>query len=404
MAAEPREPARRDAEGRSLRRDTPFGHGIPLGRWAGIPVRAHWSALVTLVLFAAVIAGVYLPETEPGASVAGYVLAGVLTTLALFVTLLAHELAHAVTARHYGLGVRRITLWMLGGLTEIEGDSPTARADAAIAGAGPGASLAIGGLLSGAAVLLRGAGLVGDVVAWLALMNLALGIFNLLPGAPLDGGRLLRALLWWRTGERDEAAEAAARAGRVLGITLVALGLLGMLVGYLSGVWLALLGWFIVTGAASERYAARAEALHGLTARDAMTPTPRVVPSWWTCDALVSSLTPQTAKQPIFPLVDLDGRLTGIVTLADLDRVPLAHWPDTPVRDVEEHRVLLQVAPDADLADLLLPLHLRGGFGIVTDDGRPLGVVTEQDLARLAQLSRAGWSSGGRTTTQDREP
>ena len=105
-------------------RDTPFGTGIPLGRWAGVPIRAHWSVLIVLVLFTAVIASVDLPRTRPGASTGAYWATGAVTAVALVLALLAHELAHAVVALHYGLRVRRITLWMLGGLTELEDEAP----------------------------------------------------------------------------------------------------------------------------------------------------------------------------------------------------------------------------------------------------------------------------------------
>src|SRR5512141_2154173 len=119
------------------RRDTPFGMGVPLGRFAGVPVRAHWSVLLALVLFTDILATETLPATRPGQPAAGYWLTGVVTATVLFMSLLAHELAHAITARHYRMRVQRITLWMLGGLTELDGEPPTPRADALVAASGP---------------------------------------------------------------------------------------------------------------------------------------------------------------------------------------------------------------------------------------------------------------------------
>ena len=135
------------------RRDTPFGTGIHLGRWLGVEVRAHWSVLIVLALFVVVIAEVELPASQPGSSTAAHWTAAAVMAPLLFVTLLAHELAHALAARHYGLGVHRITLWMLGGLTELEGEAPSPRADALIAAAGPLTSLTLGGLCAGTAQL-----------------------------------------------------------------------------------------------------------------------------------------------------------------------------------------------------------------------------------------------------------
>lgn len=373
----------------AAQRDTPFGMGIPLGRWAGVPIWAHWSVLIVLTLFTYLIAAVDLPGMQPGSSTASYWVAGVITSVVFFLTLLAHELAHAVTARRYGLRVRRITLWMLGGLTELEGESPTPKADALIAAAGPLTSLALGGLFTAAAWLVGGAGLAATALAWLGGLNILLAIFNLLPGAPLDGGRLLRALFWWRSHDRAQAAERAAFAGRILGMTLIGLGLFELLLGGVGGAWLALIGLFIVNGAASERYAVRAEKLHGLTVREAMTPTPVVAPDWWTVEEFVSGLTVESSRQPVFPVVDIDGGFTGVVTLTTLDHVPSERRPTTRLHDLAARTGrLLTTAPGDDLAELVLTLHLRGGIAIVVDEGHPVGVITERDLARVAQLVR----------------
>ncbi|WP_148616358.1 site-2 protease family protein [Nocardioides rubriscoriae] len=384
------------AAARATGRDTPFGAGAPLGRWVGVPVRAHWSVLLAVGLFAFLLATVTLPAARPGASPAAYWTAGALTAVALLVTLAAHELAHAVAARHYELAVARITLWMLGGMTEIEGAFPSPRADAVVAAAGPLTSLGLGGMLAGTAWLVGSHGLVGYALVWLGVMNLVLGVFNLLPGAPLDGGRLLRALVWWRTQDRDRAAVWAGRVGHVIGAVLIGVGLVQVLAGDATGAWSALLGWFILSGAASEEYAVRAERLHGLTVRDVMSPTPYLAPSWWTVEQLVAALPPEPSRQPVVPLVDIDGDFVGAVTLATLDQVPvgrraavhlghLAHGSDQ----------LLRTGPDQDLAGLLLPLHLRGGYAVVLEGAKPVGFVSDGDVERAALTKRADASRTG---------
>jgi len=380
------------------RRDTPFGAGIPLGRWAGVPIHAHWSVLFTLVLFADVLATYELPAARPHQSQPAYWLVGGVTAVVFLATLLAHELAHAVTARHYGMTVQRITLWALGGQTELDGEPPSPKADALISAAGPLVSLGIGAVCAGLAVWIGTASLPVTALAWLAAINVLLGAFNLLPGSPLDGGRLLRALLWWHSHDRAAATAKAATAGRALGTVLVMLGFLELLAGGWGGLWLALVGWFILTGAASERYAVRAEKLRGLTARDVMSSAPTVAADWWTVQQFLDQLTPEAAHQPAFPLVGLNGEVSAVITRPDLNRVPHAQQATTRLRELARRNNAPLVSPDSPLPELLLSLHLRGGTAVVMDGGRPIGIVTESDIARAAELADLGWP-GAHTRT-----
>lgn len=366
--------------------------GVPLGQFAGIPVRAHWSVLLALVLFTDILATETLPATRPGQPTAGYWVTGVVTATVLFVSLLAHELAHAITARHYRMRVQRITLWMLGGLTELDGEPPTPRADAMVAASGPLTSLGIGAVFAMLGLLVRGAGLVGTALAWLAVTNVLLAVFNLLPGAPLDGGRLLRAVLWWRSHDRAQAARQAATSGRVLGSVLVGLGLLELLAGSYAGLWVALVGWFIIGGAASERYAVRTEKLRGLTVRDVMSRTPAIAADWWTVQQFLQHLDPEHAGQPVFPLVDINGQMSGAVTLAAMERLTSDQRASLRMTAVAPpKKTLMVIGPDTSVPDLLLALHLRGGTAVVVEAGRPVGVVTDDDLVRAAQLAELGW-------------
>lgn len=379
--------------GKPPEEESPFGSSVPLLRLGAVSVRAHWSLLVAVILFAALLAGVVLPESAPHRSAVAYWGTAAVTSLAFFVTLLAHEFAHAVAARHYGLPVRRITLWMLGGATELTGDPPTPRADAVVAGIGPAVSLLIGGVLWGVLALSGGAAGSLPVVAlaWLAGVNLLLGVFNLLPGTPLDGGRLLRAILWWRTGDRARAVAASSRAGRALGLGFVALGFFEVLAGYFAGLWLALIGWFMMTSAAGEQLAESAEHLAGLRAADVMRREPTVVPDWWTVRQFLAGLDTAQTRQPAFPLVDLAGRVVGCLPAADLERLP-ARSADARLRDVTRAARLLLVRPDAEVSELLRVLPLHRGLAIVVDDeGRPLGLVTAGDITRAVHLAELGW-------------
>lgn len=377
--------------------DTPFGTGFPLGSWKGVAVRAHWSVLIIIGLFAWLLATSLLPALQPGQAVGAYWAVGLVSATFFLATLLAHELAHAVTAMHFGMRVERITLWMLGGLAELGGEPPSPRADALIAAAGPLTSFVVAAVC-GALAWVLGGGLVAAALAWLAEISLVLAVFNLLPGAPLDGGRLVRAVLWWRYRDRARATRAAASAGRVLGWLLVALGMLEVLVGGVSGLWLALVGWFIINGAASERYSVQAEKLRGLTVRDAIGRPPAIAGDWWSVQEFLERLTPEHASQPAFPLVDVDGALTGVVTVAGLERTPAERRPTTPLRDVPR-RPPTVVSPQTPLPELLLSLHLRGGIAVVVENGRPIGVLSAQELDRAVELTELGW--GGQAPPAD---
>ena len=370
-------------------RDTLFGGGIPLGRFGGVRITAHWSVLVILALLTEMLAYGVLPSAAPRHST-GIYLATALAAAAVFLaTLLAHELAHAILARHYGMPVKRITLWMLGGLTELGGEPPSPRADAAIAAAGPTTSLALGGVFGALAWLSGGSGLIGAALVWLAAVSLLLGVFNLLPGAPLDGGRLLRAALWHHYGDRARAADGSARAGRAMGMFFVVLGVLEFFTGLTAGLWMALIGWFLISGASAERYAALIERLRGRTVRDVMAAPPVLAQSWLTLSDFVSQLTTEhAAVQRVFAVVGLDGDPEGVLLARDLERVPPHQRATMRVRDVGRSRLRpLVVSPDAPLADVVAPMHMHGGVAVVVDHGRVVGTLSEADLVRAANVA-----------------
>ena len=288
---------------------------------------------------------------------------------------------------------------MLGGFTQLGGPSPTARADGLVALAGPATSLGIGLVSAALALAVGTSGLPGTALVWLAWVSLVLAVFNLLPGAPLDGGRVLRAVLWWRLGDRDRAAMVAARAGRMLGFVLVAVGLLNAFAGSAAGLWLALVGWFIIGGATAEQAAARDEHLTGVTAADVMTPDPVVAPEWWTVDQMVAHLSPARITSGVFPVAGLDGHTTGVVTLADLEGVPATHRADTRLAVLAAHHAApVIVTPDMDAAEVGARIRPQRGTAVVEQAERPIGVITELELSHAAHLSVLGWRTvRGRT-------
>jgi Zn-dependent protease len=370
------------------------GARIPLGRWGGVPVSARWSVLFVLGLFAELLATSALPAARPGYPTGAYWLVGLLTAAVFLLTVVAHEVAHAVTARHHGIAVKGITLWMLGGVTELDGESPSPRADAMVAAAGPVTSIGLGAVSAALAWSIGGSGLLGAALIWLAGVSVFLGVFNLLPGAPLDGGRLLRALLWRHYNDRARAGYTAALVGRALGFVLIALGLAELiLTGSLAGLWLGFVGWFIVGSATLEAHVSQAVGLTGLTVRDVMTSEPTVLADWWTVEQVIAGLPPGPGEAgQIYPLVDFAGQATSALTRRELDRVPVNVRIDTRIRDIVRRRRIrpLLVRPDARLSDVSLALRQHAGIAVVVDDDkRPLGVVSSDNLKMAARSVKA---------------
>ncbi|HEX5267289.1 MAG TPA: site-2 protease family protein [Acidimicrobiales bacterium] len=257
---------------------------VYLGRIGGVRVGINWSLVPVFVLVAWSLAVGQLPAETLGYTRSAYWAAAVVTSVAFFASLLAHELAHAVVARRHGVQTRGIVLWLFGGVAQLEGDMPNARAELRVAAAGPATSLALAVVTGAGAWVLDHTGqsaLLVAAVAWLSGINALLGLFNLLPAFPLDGGRVLRAFLWRHWRDRLRATAVAATAGKVVGYGLVALGGVEVLTGgALGGIWLGMIGWFVATAAGQQRERVSERGRFGsLRVSDAMTPEPVVVPA-----------------------------------------------------------------------------------------------------------------------------
>ena len=372
-----------------------MGDGIPLGRIAGIRVAASWTLLIVVALLVLGLAGGVFPREYPGLT-AGWYLAAAAVGAALFlVSLLAHELAHALVARRAGIAVESITFWLFGGVARLASDAGNPTAALWIALVGPLTSLALAGVFWAVASGLRGAEappVVAGVPGWLAWTNLGLALFNLLPGAPLDGGRVLRALLWLRSGDRDRSARTAARAGRVLGVVLVGLGIFQVFSGLgANGLWIAFLGWFLGGAARAEEELATARGtLAGVRVRDAMTPDPVAAPASATVAQVLAEMTTRLRVTSL-PVRAGRGALVGLVSLRRLREVPPVRRACSGVGDVACPREdLVTVSPDEPLADLLGRLSAgEDRRALVLDGERLVGIVSPADIMRaLAAADR----------------
>jgi Zn-dependent protease len=366
---------------------------LRFGRIAGIPVGASWSALLIALLIAWSLGGQLLPAQVPGLAPAAYWLAGAAGAGLFLGSLLAHEVGHALVARRAGLRVRGITLWLLGGVAQLEDEPKSPGDELRVAIVGPAVSLALAVGFGLVALGLSAAGspaLVGVVAAWLALGNAALALFNLLPAAPLDGGRVLRGLLWRHHGNRVRASVTATRAGVWVGGGLVAYGLLGAFTGWGIGtLWTALVGWFLVTAARQERdHAVLGGGLAGLRADQVMAPAPAVAPAWFTVDAFLRNYV-EPWRATLLPLRSFDGHPAGVVTAAALYAVPHDRRHLVRAGDVAiPMSALPVVAPDQPVGDLAARLAGGRTVAAVVAGGQLLGLITADDLARAAHGER----------------
>ncbi|MFI7146778.1 site-2 protease family protein [Nonomuraea sp. NPDC050022] len=371
---------------------------------AGIPVRAHWSALGIAALIVVLLGATVLPQAVPGYGQRQYWLVAVITGTLFMASLLTHEMAHALIAHRHGLRVGSITLWVLGGYTELQEEAKGPRIELATAVAGPLASLGIAAVTFLAYLFLPGSALAASAAAWLFTMNLMLGLFNLLPGAPLDGGRVLHALLWWRFGDAIRADRAAARAGQILGTTLISFGLLAtFLWNWLGGLWLAFLGWYIAASARQELAVKLARAgLRGLLVREVMTPAPDMAPAWMNVEQLVEKVV-LNSRQTVFPVVTLTGAPAGFVSLDTLAAVPTERRSSTRVGTLTTMQPPLRtIAPDEE-ATLLLEQVAQGQpiAAVVVDGDRLVGMVTGADLSRVLGQALLRTSASPRLADHD---
>lgn len=366
-----------------------------LGRIAGVHVGVNWSVLLIFALIAYGLAGQQFPRAYPGYGTGAYVAAGLLTAVVFVGSLLSHELAHAVIARRNGLTVEGITLWLLGGVARLSGEAPNPRAELRIAGVGPFTSLVLGVLFAVVAILMRVGGLHGLAVgamAWLAGINLLLAVFNVIPAAPLDGGRLLRAVIWWRTGDRLKATLRATQAGRIFGWALIVFGLLTFLTGqFPGGLWLALIGWFLISAASAEgQQAAVRMALSGVPVERIMTRDPVTVSSSMTVEDFLSDYS-LAHRHSAYPVVDDTGTAVGLVTHKRVAQVLPVDRGNVTLRQVScGVDDVPRTAPAEPVADLLPRLGgCAEGRALVFTDGRLEGIVSLSDVTRALRWTGA---------------
>lgn len=396
-------PAAADADGVSNR------PGLGLGSMFGVEIRADWSLLIIFALILFNLGAGVFPSWHPDWSLAlCWGLAFAAATL-FFASVLAHELSHAVVGRAQGISIRRITLFLFGGAAHLESEPPSPKAEFLMAIVGPVMSLVIGFGATALGVAMAGQGVwpttaveqptqvfsdlapVPTLLLWLGPINVLLAVFNVLPGFPLDGGRVLRSALWALTGDFVKATGWAAGVGRAFGWGLMAFGALQAFGGaLLQGMWLVLIGWFLSNAARmSHQQVLARSALENVSVADVMRTKIATVDPETTVQSLVNDVL-LVSDQDCVPVVAAGGELVGLASLADARAVPMADWPLTPVRQVMRTAADTgSLPPDAAAQTALDRLARSNGDQLpIVKEGRLLGLVSGRDLVR--RLSLAG--------------
>lgn len=367
-----------------------MGQSIRIGRIFGVQIGLHPSWFVIALIVTYTLAAGQLPVTFPGWEAGLYWVVGAIISLLFFASVLAHELSHALVARRFGLRVRDITLFIFGGAASLEDDPKQPRDEALIAAAGPLTSLAVGAVLLGINLAI-GQPQLAAIVGWLGFINITLGLFNLIPGFPMDGGRILRAVLWKVRGDRFAATRNAAAVGRLFGYVLIAAGVFLIFQGgsLFSGVWLALIGWFLSNAAeATVAQMSVERSLHGIKVREVMESNPpSISPNESVADLVNERLI--RGEHRSFLVRHDDGGLAGIVTLSDVRRMPRENWEGARVTDImTRYAELATIDPDAELEAALKRLQERevNQLPVVTEAGRTVvGLLTRAGILRLIE-------------------
>ena len=376
-----------------------MNENLSLGRIGGIHVGLNWSLLVIAALIAWSLATGILPLSAPGQPSSAYWVAGVVAAVVYLASLLAHELAHSMVAMRRGVRVEGITLWLFGGVSRFASETSSPGSQALIIFVGPLTSLVLGAVFYLLSIAVGGgaqSGLLPVTLAWLGYLNLVLGVFNLVPAFPLDGGRLLQSLIWLRTGDRVRATSVAARVGMVFAYLLIAYGLAtfifaGNLIG---GVWAVFLGWFLLSAARSEEAAGLIrQALSGTTVADVMTPNPVQAPDDTTVENALHGYV-LASRHSTFPTHDAGGRLSGLLTMAALKNVAPDARETTLIKQIICPLDSVSTARPADPITNLLGISegCSEGRTLVVENGRLVGIISPSDISRLVQRSLAGRS------------
>ena len=364
---------------------TLFQGAWKIGTIMGIPIRVHFSWLIVFGLITWSLSAFYFPKAAPDLPAVSYWVKGVLAALLLFVSVGLHELSHSLVARRYRLSIESITLFIFGGVAQMKGEAPHPKAEFWIAVAGPLSSFVLALVF-----FLMTAGATGGtkaLFAYVAQINLILGVFNLIPGFPMDGGRVLRSILWGRKGDFFYATQKASSIGQKIALFFILFGIFSLFTGVPGGLWLMLIGWFLYTAAqASYRQSALQESLSGVKVRDIMTKDIVTVSPSLTIAQAVDDYFLRYGYGG-FPVVD-DGKYLGMITLKEIKDIPRNAFEGTRVNEVyTKHKEEWTISAEEEVTKALEAMIRQDAGRLVVKEGDAVvGLITRNGIARYVQV------------------
>jgi Zn-dependent protease len=369
---------------------------LNIGKIFGIPIRLHFTWFIIFILITASLIA-FLPV--PGSYILWYrIVAGIIATLLFFLSILVHELAHSFVAIKNDIPVKDITLFVFGGVSRITKEANRPSTEILIALVGPLASICIAAIYYG---IYRGLSnvdaLLSTLALWIAFLNAFMALFNLIPGFPLDGGRILRSIIWHNTGSFIRGTRTATIVGRFIGYIFIAGGIIlmfvadewtgSMLSSLWAGLWLLFIGTFLeISATISYREAMLRDAIDGFTARDIMNINFPVTPVDITIEQLVhQSMLPAGNK---WFIVATNNRLEGLISLRNIKKIPHAKWKTTIVKDVMvPDTSLFTVYPDQDALHVLENMEEKNTYRVpVIEDGKVAGIISYDSLMHLPKI------------------
>ncbi len=351
----------------------------------GIPIRVHFSWFIVFGLITWSLSTHYFPKAAPDLPVAAYWIKGTLVSLLLFASVAFHELSHSYIAKKYHISINSITLFIFGGVAQMKGEPPHPKAEFRIAIAGPISSFLLSAFFF--LIAINTSGGPKAVFSYLAQINFILGAFNLIPGFPMDGGRILRAALWSRTKDFFYATQMASNFGQKIALFFLLFGLFLIFTGSPGGLWFSLIGWFLYMAAqTSQQQATLQEALSNIKVKNVMARDIVTVSSSIPIDEAVDKYFLRYGYGG-FPVMD-DGKFLGIITLREIKNVPREDWSKVKISDVlVPHNKKWEMTPDSNVMGALeLMIKEDKGRIIVMENDKIIGLITRNGIARYLQI------------------
>ena len=368
-----------------------FGSSIKLFKVFGIEIRLDYSWFIIFALFAYFFGFIYFPSVLPGLNKGLLALITVITVIFVFISVLIHEMSHSLVARRKGTSVEKITLFLFGGMAQIEKEPGTPYSELIMAIAGPAASFVVAAIFGVIWFFTKNIALVREPVGYLAIVNIVLGVFSILPGYPLDGGRILRSIIWKTTGNLERATFIASTAGRVIGFVIIAAGIFFIFMrNFLNGIWLVFIGWFIQSSAQTGyRQLIFETSIKGIKVRDIMNENIVNVTKDITIQDLVDDYF-MKYRFGRFPVIEDEKtqRFIGVISLHDIKGVSKEEWPKVKIGDiVKSVSESEKVDMSTEISDAIKKMGKNDLGHLVIMSGNKLrGIITKSDVMRFIRI------------------